>query len=321
MEAPGSATPSGAERARATVTASGRQRWLLAALVFGLFPIGVLVILASFQRNLMYFPDTSRPPSAAQVFPGGRDVTLRTADGLELIAWFAPASTDSAELDPASPGVDPTATQELTLHSTSSGYAVLLAPGNGGNRAGRADLARELTARGIAVLLMDYRGYGGNPGNPTEEGLAADADAAVAALVELGYPLTRIIYLGESLGTGVVTALATRHTPSGLVLRSPYTAFADVAAVHYPWLPVRRLLVDRYPLLEPLGAVQVPVSVIHGDRDDIVPSAQSHQVASAAPMLFEELVLEGVGHNDAEMFGSPVADAVQRLLEHLEESG
>ena len=93
--------------------------------------------------------------------------------------------------------------------------AVLVAPGNGGNRAGRAGLAEELSRRGLAVLLMDYRGYGGNPGSPSEEGLAADAVAAIEALAELGYPPERTIYFGESLGSGVVAALQARRPPAG----------------------------------------------------------------------------------------------------------
>ena len=86
--------------------------------------------------------------------------------------------------------------------------AVLVAPGNGGNRLGRADLAEELRRRGLAVLLMDYRGYGGNPGDPSEDGLARDAVAAAEALEDLGFPPERTIYFGESLGTGVVARAA-----------------------------------------------------------------------------------------------------------------
>lgn len=252
------------------------------------------MVLATAQRALIYFPDTTTPPSAAAVLSGGQDVTLSTEDGLELTAWFAP---------PTGPEV---------------GYAVLLAPGNGGNRAGRAGLARELTDRGMAVLLLDYRGYGGNPGRPSEGGLAKDADAAVAALTDLGFPPERVVYLGESLGTGVVASLATRHLPAGLVLRSPFTELTDVAATHYPWLPVRTLLRDRFPVLEPVSDLQVPVSVIHGDADQIVPSGLSHRVARSVPNLVEELVLPGVGHNDPEMFGAPVADVVRRLVDHLQ---
>ena len=117
--------------------------------------------------------------------------------------------------------------------------AVLVAPGNGGNRQGRAGFAEALSRRGLAVLLMDYRGYGGNPGSPNEDGLAADALAAAEALEELGYPPERTIYFGESLGAGVVAALQAKRPPAGLVLRSPFTELADVGAHHYPWLPVR----------------------------------------------------------------------------------
>ena len=144
----------------------------------------VVAMLWALQRQLIYFPDSTPLPPAADVIAGAHDVTLHTSDGLELGAWFVPA--------------DPT---------EDTGMAVLFAPGNGGNRAGRAGLAEELSDRGLAVLLMDYRGYGGNPGSPSEDGLAADADAAVAALQEVGYPPHRTIYFGESLGSGVVAAL------------------------------------------------------------------------------------------------------------------
>ena len=140
--------------------------------------------------------------------------------------------------------------------------AVLFAPGNGGNRQGRAMFAQALSERGFAVLLMDYRGYGGNPGSPSEEGLAADANAAAEALEELGYPADRTIYFGESLGTGVVSALQARRPPAGVVLRSPFTSLADVGAHHYPWLPVRALIRDRFPVPEHFTSEQ---RAGHGD--------------------------------------------------------
>ena len=250
----------------------------------------VVAMLWALQRELIYFPDPTRVPPAGDVIAGARDVTLHTADGLELGAWFVPATGP----------VD-------------TGMAVLVAPGNGGNRAGRAELAQELSRRGLAVLLMDYRGYGGNPGNPSEDGLAADADAAAEALVELGYPARRTLYFGESLGTGVVAALQARRPPAGMVLRSPFTELADVGAHHYPWLPVRALLRDRFPVLEHLATSDVSVTVIYGDRDSVVPSALSARVADHAPALAERLVLAGADHNDPVMFGSRVAAAVARL--------
>lgn len=261
------------------------------ALVVLVVLLGVgLAAVWGLQRQLIYYPDASDVPPAGDVLPGARDVTLETYDGLELGAWYVPADADR-----------------------DTGLAVLMAPGNGGNRAGRADLARDLADRGLAVLVIDYRGYGGNPGSPSEDGLAADADAAVRALADLGHPVDRTIFLGESLGTGVVAGLQQRHRPAGIVLRSPFTDLADVGRHHYPWLPVRTLLRDRFPVLEPLAASDVPVTVVYGDRDDVVPTELSARVADGVPVLVERVVLEGAGHNDAVMFGPRVADAVARL--------
>jgi pimeloyl-ACP methyl ester carboxylesterase len=250
----------------------------------------VVAVLWALQRHLIYFPDSTPVPSAATVIAGARDVTLRTADGLELGAWFVPA-------DPRQ----------------DTGMAVLLAPGNGGNRAGRAGLAEELRRRGLAVLVMDYRGYGGNPGSPSERGLAADADAAADTLTGLGYAPDRTIYLGESLGSAVVSALQARRPPAGMVLRSPFTDLADVGSHHYPWLPVRVLLRDRFPVVDHLAVSDVPVTVIYGKRDSVVPALLSARVADRVPALAERVVLEQADHNDPVMFGPRVAAAVQRL--------
>jgi fermentation-respiration switch protein FrsA (DUF1100 family) len=245
------------------------------------------------QDALVYHPDRASPGPAADVLDDGADVVLTTDDGLELEAWL----------------VAPTA------GAPDRRAAVLVAPGNGGNRLGRADLAGHLVERGFTVLLLDYRGYGGNPGRPSEAGLVRDARAGQRALASRGYPADRTVYLGESLGAGVVAALQADVPPAGVLLRSPFTSLADVAAHHYPFLPVRALLRDRYPVLEHVRASDVPVTVVHGDRDDVVPPAQSAAVADAAPRLVEHLVVPGAGHNDPAMFGTPVADAVARLAD------
>jgi pimeloyl-ACP methyl ester carboxylesterase len=259
---------------------------LAAALVLAL-AVGLLTAL---QRQLIYFPDPTAVPSAGDVIDGARDVTLRTSDGLELGAWFVPARSAS-----------------------DTHMAVLVAPGNGGNRLGRAGLATELSRRGFAVLLMDYRGYGGNPGSPSEDGLAKDAMAAARALDELGYPAEQTLYFGESLGSAVVAALQARRPPAGVVLRSPFTELAAVGAHHYPWLPVRLLLKDRFRVAEPLSNSDVPATVIFGDRDSVVSSELSARVADEAPGLVERVVIRGADHNDQVMFGPRVADAVARL--------
>jgi uncharacterized protein len=269
-------------------------RVLVVLLLIGVVVIGMLWWQ---QRHLIYFPDSSSVPPARTVIEGARDVTLHTDDGLELGAWFVPAAPERG--------------------ATDHRMAVLVAPGNGGNRADRAGFAEALRRVGLAVLLMDYRGYGGNPGSPSEEGLARDATAAVETLEDLGYPPERTIYFGESLGSGVVAALHAKRPPAGLVLRSPFPELADVGATHYPWLPVRLLLRDRFPVVERLSGSEVPVTVVYGDQDSIVPTELSERVADEAPVLAERVVIEGADHNDAVMFGPEVAEAVARLADKV----
>ncbi|WP_242613689.1 alpha/beta hydrolase [Herbihabitans rhizosphaerae] len=257
---------------------------VLAALL--LLVVTVLVLAYVFQRRLIYLP-SGTPPPASSVLPGAREVTLTTHDGLRLGAWFIQSTVDGSPV-------------------------VLMANGNGGNRSGRAPLAGELARRGLSVLLFDYRGYGGNPGDPTEQGLASDARAARQYLVgELGVPPNKIVYYGESLGTAVVTELATEHPPAALILRSPFTELAAVAEEHYPFLPVRTLLRDRFPLLEHLRKLRVPTTVIYGDTDSIVPTAQSRTVADTAPEPRRVVIVSGANHNDLALHQGPqVVDAV-----------
>ncbi len=259
--------------------------------------VGVAAVLLALlwfgQRSMVFQPDTSEVVDADQVTDGGRDLTLHTADDLELGAWLLPPD-EEADRD----------------------TAVLYAPGNAANRESRIGIAEEMTARGFTVLLMDYRGYGGNPGSPTEEGLARDAVAAAEALEDEGFPPERTLYFGESIGTGVVARLQSTHPPAGALLRSPFPDFVEVAREHYGFLPVGTLLRDRFPVTEYLSGSSVPITVLYGSVDRVVPSALSAEVAEETGNLREEVVLEGVDHNDPEMFGAPVADALEDLADH-----
>ncbi len=150
----------------------------------------------------------------------------------------------------------------------------------------------------------------------------ASTRAAQQYLVETaGYPPERILYLGESLGAAVLTELSTDRPPAGLVLRSPFTDLASVGRTHYPFLPVRTLLRDRYPLAEQLATVSVPVTVVYGSRDSVVPPDQSRAVAAAAPSLHQVVEVSGADHNDRALLdGDELLDAVVDLAEHVSRS-
>jgi len=237
--------------------------------------VAAVAVLWTFQRRLIFLPDTAPVAPASSLLAGAVDATLTTADGLALRALYVAA--------PSSP----------------CRASVLIAPGNAGNRADRLPLVRGLRDAGFGVLLLDYRGYGGNPGSPTEDGLALDAAAARAFLTgPAGLSARELIYLGESLGGAVVTRLAVDAPPAGLLLRSPFTELADVAQRQFPFLPVRLLLRDRFPVASMVGAVDAPVTVVYGSADTLVPPELSRAVAGTGPGSAVQVVVDGAGHND-----------------------
>jgi fermentation-respiration switch protein FrsA (DUF1100 family) len=196
---------------------------------------------------------------------------------------------------------------------------VLVFNGNGGNRAHRGPLAAALQRRGLQVLLVDYRGYGENPGTPSKDGLAADARAARAYLG--GRPdvdPSLIVYFGESLGTAVAVDLAVDHPPAAMILRSPFTSVADVGQHHYPLLPVRLLLRDRFAPIDQIGRIHSPLLVIAGGQDRIVPVESSRRLYEAAGEPKTLLLLEHADHNDyALLAGGEMIQVIERFLQAL----
>jgi uncharacterized protein len=264
-------------------------------LFIGIGAVALMAFLYLTQRGMIYFPG-SRTPDPALLPPSGESVELETDDGLRLGAWFLP----------------PTQT------STVPGPGVVVFNGNAGDRSGRLPLALALTERGYAVLLFDYRGYAGNPGSPSEEGLRADAGAAASALAARPeVDPDRIAYFGESLGAAVAGGLATERPPGALVLRSPPSSIADVGRHHYPFLPILDpLLMDRYPLGDQVGRLRdVPLLVIVTERDEVVPASLSRRVFDAAPDPKRWLVLDAAHHNDPALFaGDELVAEVDRFL-------
>ena len=255
------------------------SRALLSGVASILLLAFLLLVLAWFgQRRLIYFPFGGVPSLGDVGLVGAQDVTFPTEDGLTLRGWFVPAT------------------------STSSGVTVIVFSGNAGHRGLRAPLAEALADRGLATFLFDYRGYGGNPGTPSEAGLTRDARAARAYVAgRSDVDSSRLAYLGESLGAAVAVRLATEHPPVALILRSPFTSLVDIGHYHYPYLPVRRLLRDRYPSIDLIPRVACPVLVIAGAADGIVPASQSARLFAAALEPKRLVTIEGADHNDYEL--------------------
>ena len=263
----------------------------------------ILVMLASFQRRLIYQP--TRAETIDPEFSGlgrGRveNVAVDTADGLKLHGWFLRAV-------PASPRP---AREPAGNDSVPASPVVIFFPGNAGHRGYRAIELDLISRLGADVYLFDYRGYGDNAGSPSEENFAADARAVWRTVTGTrGASPSNVVLLGESLGGGVATRLAAElclagTPPGGLILKSTFSSLVDVAAYHYWWLPVRALMIDRFPSTERIASVTCPILVIHGTADTIVPLSSGRRLFDAAPPTSSQSVakhfseLRGADHND-----------------------
>jgi fermentation-respiration switch protein FrsA (DUF1100 family) len=262
----------------------------LATLVF-VAAAGLLAVWFA-QRGFIYFPEGQVPVPAGVGLRGAEPVRLTSSDGLDLEAWWLPAQSPPAD------------------------RTVIVFNGNAGNRASRALLGASLAARGFAVLLVDYRGYGGNPGLPSEAGLYRDARAALAyVLSRADVNPARLVYFGESLGAAVALELAIEHPPAALVLRSPFSSMVSIGTRHYPFLPVRLLLRDRYPSIERIGRLRSPALFIAGEDDRIIPLEDTRVLFDAAPEPKQLVVIRGADHNDEELLaGTEMMRAIDAFL-------
>ena len=248
---------------------------------------GLVSCMWLFQRKLLFRADRARPEPAACGVPEMRAVAIAVADGLTLHAWYRPRPTTGAPV-------------------------VLYFHGNDAHLGTRADKVRTYLDAGFGVLLMSYRGYGGNPGRPSEQGLYRDARAALAFLAAEGVRPADIVYYGESLGSGVAVQLALEATPAALVLEAPYTDIAAVGQRCFPFVPVRLLMRDRFDNLAKIPEVRTPVLVIHGEQDRTTPVDFGRTVHAAAPEPKEARFYAEAAHIDLYDFGA--ADDVLRFI-------
>lgn len=245
--------------------------------------VALLIILFIAQRSILYVPNT-RAPSLAEAGVEGlmEAVETRSADGLRLLAWYhAPPAPSSPVL--------------AYFH------------GNAGHIGHRADRARPYIDAGFGVLLVEYRGYGGNPGRPTEEGLYADARAAVDFLTQQGVAPERMVLYGESLGTAVAVHIARERDCAALVLEAPFTSVAAVAQSRYWMFPVRQLVLDKFDSLAKIGKLRCPLFVMHGEDDGVVPIRFGRQLYEAAQEPKESKWFAAGTHVNFDELGGPAA--------------
>ena len=218
---------------------------VLVAVVYGAFA----AFLYFEQRSILYRPDMSAPDKSkyplADVL---QDIQVTTEDGLTLNAWYVP---------PSQPGKE----------------TIIYYHGNGSHYGERTWRARHYADKGYGVVIASYRGYGGNPGQPTEEGLYKDARAYFKWLREdKKLSAKDIILYGESLGSGVSIEMATQYDVKAVILEAPYTSILNIAKERYPFMPVGLLLKDRFLSIDKIAAVTEPLFIFHGRLDRLIPS-------------------------------------------------
>lgn len=251
-------------------------------------------LLFAFQRSLLYAPGPAGPSPSAAGVGQMEEVRVKTSDGLDLLAWHSP---------PAS----------------SQGLTVVYLHGNAGSLAARAFKVRPLLDAGHGVLLLSWRGFGDNPGRPTEEGLYRDGRAAIAYLRDRGVRVEHMAFYGESLGSGVAVQMASETTPAAVILEAPFSSITDVAAAHYPFVPVRLLLKDRYDSASKIAAVRAPILILHGTRDAVVPLRFGRRLFDAASEPKRMEVFDAGGHEN--LHGIGAIDLILGFLEEVKSDG
>lgn len=252
-----------------------RRKWLKRTGKTLLVLLVLLMLLRWFEHSQVYYPDRTMVASADALGRPAKDLFLTASDGVRIHAWFFPGNTNSPR----------------------SRLAILQCHGNAGNISHRLDHFAALLETGASLLVFDYRGYGRSEGHPGEQGTYLDVAAAHAWLVSEGFAPSQIVVLGESLGGGIASQVASTKPVGGLVLQSTFTSIPDIGAELFPWLPVKTLASIHYDTHSRLSDIHVPVMVMHSRTDEIIGFHHGERNFAAAnePKRFVEL---SGGHND-----------------------
>jgi uncharacterized protein len=245
--------------------------------------LATMVYLA--QRSLMYFPDKTHVTPAEAGLPEAKEVPVTASDGVQVALWHVPPQDDKPVI--------------VYFH------------GNGGSLRYRVPRFRKLIDAGIGLVALEYRGYGGSPGSPSEQGFIADGQAAYR-FAAAHYPAQQLVLWGESLGSGVAVAVAAEQPVGRVILEAPFTSAVALGAQHYWYLPVRLLMKDQFHSDSRIGKVTAPLMIMHGVHDRTVPYAMGERLFELANQPKHLVRFLDGGHDDLDANGA--LDAVARFL-------
>ncbi len=235
-----------------------KRRNFLLEVIIGviLIYLSILVLLFIFQRNLMYLPEENNY-SGDKIKVDIEKVKINTSDNLDLLGWFHK--------------------KDLKKFKT-----ILYFHGNAGKLENRIHKLNHFKDMEVNFLIIAWRGFSGNKGKPSEKGLYIDGNSATKWLKNLGLNEEDIILYGESLGTGIATEIAQNSNFAGLILETPFTSMVDAAKNVYPYIPVGLLLKDRYENYKKIKNINIPILVMHGEADQIVPFRMGKKIYDIA---------------------------------------
>lgn len=256
-----------------------RKHLKRAALLFIALYLCVVAWLYVNQRSLLYFPDKDVKEVAEYSLTDTQDIMIDSMDGTKIQVWY---------------------------HKPAKNMPVVLYfHGNSYNLGKRAVKFKELIDMGYGFIAPSYRGFGKSDGHPDMQGILSDARASIQFLESEGYKTEDTILVGESLGSGVATTMATERHFKGLMLITPYTTIIDRAQEIYWYLPVGYLVHDNFSSIDKIGSLDTPVLLVHGTKDEVIPHTHSEKLMALAHEPKKLIIYEGKGHNnldDREMF-------------------
>ena len=216
----------------------------------------IVVFLYFYQRNLLYHPNENNY-SNDKLMVQVEKIKVRTNDNIDLLGWYYQ--------------------KDIKKFKT-----ILFFHGNAGSLENRIHKLNHFKDMNINFLIIAWRGFSGNKGKPSEEGLYEDGDSSIQWLLNKGIKETDIIIYGESLGTGVATHLSQNRNFAGLILETPFTSMVDAAKTFYPYIPVKFLLKDKFENKKKIKNIDLPILVMHGEADQIVPFSMGKKMFELA---------------------------------------